>query len=235
MQSSAAASAGNLLVAALRRKDRLQFIAGCEVIDLVRSAVLCEAGDRIRHVYFPTDGFISLVAALDGSNRLEVGLIGFEGMVGTPLVLGIAMSPVKALVQGVGSSLRMNAATFRRELAKRPAFQKTLHRYLCVRMTQLANAAACNRFHVVEARLARWLLMTHDRARSDAFHITHEVLAPILGVRRVGVTNAANSLQKLRLISYSRGNVTILDRLGLMAASCGCYQADLDIYRSFLA
>jgi CRP-like cAMP-binding protein len=188
----------------------------------------------MRHVYFPTDGVVSLVAPIDASSHIEVGLVGSEGMIGTPLILGIATSPLRALVQGAGSSLRMDAAAFRRELAQCPAFQDTLGRYLYVRMTQLANAVACNRFHVVAARLARWLLMTQDRARSDAFHITHEFLAQILGVRRVGVTKAATSLQKLGLISYGRGNITILDRPGLMAASCGCYQADLETYDEIL-
>jgi CRP-like cAMP-binding protein len=232
--SSSPASAGNSLLAALSRKDRLHFIAGSDEVDLVPSEVLCEPGDRMRHVYFPTDGFVSLVAAIDSSSHLEVGLVGSEGMVGTPLVLGVATSPVQARVQGAGSSLRMDAATFRRELAQCPALQDTLDRYLYVRMTQLANAVACNRFHLVESRLARRLLMTQDRARSNGFHITHEFLAPILGVRRVGVTKAAISLQRLGLISYSRGDITILDRSGLMSASCGCYLADLETYDGIL-
>jgi CRP-like cAMP-binding protein len=232
--SSRPASAGNGLLAALPRKDRLHIIAGSDEVDLVLSDVLCAPGDRMRHVYFPTDGFVSLVAPIDASSHLEVGLVGSEGMIGTPLVLGVATSPLQALVQGAGSALRMGAASFQRELAQCPALRDTLDRYLYVRMTQLANAVACNRFHVVESRLARWLLMTQDRARSNALHITHEFLSSILGVRRVGVTKAATSLQKLGLISYSRGNITILDRPGLMTASCGCYQADLETYDDIL-
>jgi CRP-like cAMP-binding protein len=234
MPSSKAASSSNGLLGALPRKDRQHFIARSDEVALVLSEVLCEPGDRIRHVYFPTDGFVSLVASIDPSSHLEVGLVGCEGMVGTPLVLGVATSPLQALVQGAGSSLRMDAASFHRELAQCPALQNTLDHYLYVRMTQLANAVACNRFHVIESRLARRLLMTQDRVRSNAFHITHEFLAPILGVRRVSVTKAATSLQKRGLISYSRGNLAILDRPGLMAASCGCYQADLETYNDLL-
>lgn len=234
MSPSRPASAGNSLLAALPRKDRLHFIAGCDEVALVVSEVLCEPDCPIRHVYFPTGGFISLVAAIDGSSHLEVGLIGSEGMIGTALVLGVATSPLRALVQGAGSSLRMDAPSFRRELARCPALRDTLGRYLHVRMAQLANAIACNRFHVIEARLARWLLMTQDRMHTDALHITHDFLAPILGVRRVGVTRAATSLQKHGLISYRRGNIAIIDRPGLMAASCGCYQADQEAYRRIL-
>lgn len=225
---------GNRLLAALPRKDRLHLIAGCKEVDLVTSDVLFEPGERVRHVYFPVAGFISLVAPVDGSTRLEIGLVGDEGMVGTPLVLGVATSPLQALVQGAGSSLRMDAAPFRQELGQSPALQLVFDRYLFVRMTQLAQAAGCTRFHLVEARLARWLLMTQDRAHSNAFHITHEFLALILGVRRVGVTKAATSLQKLGLIRYSRGNIMILDRPRLKAASCACYQTDRETYRRVL-
>jgi CRP-like cAMP-binding protein len=234
LSSTPHARAGNGLLATLPRKDRLHFIAGCDEVDLVLSDVLCEPGDRMRHAYFPTVGFISLLVPIEGTTCLEVGLIGYEGMIGTPLVLGVSTSPLRAVVQGVGSCLRMESASFRRECRHRPSLKMTLDRYLCVRMTQLANAAACARYHVVEARLARWLLMTKDRARSSSFHITHEFLARLLGVRRVGVTKAATSLQNRRLIRYNRGDITILDRPGLAAASCRCYQADLETYNRIL-
>jgi CRP-like cAMP-binding protein len=225
---------GNRLLAALPRKDRLHFLAGCEEVDLVLSDVLFEPGEHIRHVHFPTTGFISMVAPIDGAMRLEVGLVGEEGMAGTPLILGVNRSPLQALVQGEGSSLRMDAGAFRDELARCPALRQLLDRYLFVRMTQLAQSTGCTRFHLVEARLARWLLMTQDRAHASVFYITHEFLAMMLGVRRVGVTRAATSLQKRQLIRYSRGHITILDRGGLEAASCACYRTDREAYRRIL-
>ena len=225
----------NHLLAALPQKNLEHILANCESIDLIFADVLCVTGDRIRHVYFPTDSFISLVAPVDGYAGLEVGMIGSEGMFGIGLLLGVDVSPMHALVQGAGPAWRMNAKRFRRELAETPALLRGLNRYLYVLLSQLAQTAACTRFHVVEARLARWLLMTQDRARSDEFYLTQEFLSHMLGVRRVGVTNAAGSLQKRKLISYSRGLITILDRSGLEAAACGCYLADKKIYDRILA
>ena len=150
-------------------------------------------------------------------------MVGREGMVGVALALGVAKSPVRALVQGGGAAMRMSSGRFAGALRRSPALRDGLHAYIHELMSQISRTAACNRFHVVQARLARWLLMTRDRVGSDEFRMTHEFLAAMLGVRRVGVTEAATALQRRRLIEYSRGRIRILDRAGLRAASCSCY------------
>lgn len=224
----------NRLVAALPRADRARVLAACKRVELEFAAVMHQPGDRIRYVYFPLDGFISDIAAVDGRAGLEVGLIGSEGMCGITLALGVAVSANRAVVQGPGSALRLGAAAFRRELHHSPALRRILDRYVVVLLAQLAQSAGCIGSHVVEQRLARWLLMSHDRAHADAFSVTHAFLASMLGVRREGVTQAAGALQRRKLIRYARGRVEILDRRGLEAAACGCYRIDRATYRRLL-
>ncbi|HJV68463.1 Crp/Fnr family transcriptional regulator [Ideonella sp.] len=218
--------AENHLIAQLPATDRKRLLALCEPVQLVMGEVLCEAGQATHHAYFPIDGFISLMARVDGHPGLEVAMVGREGMLGAPLVLGVATAPLRALVQGPGSAWRIASANFLRELAHSEALQRSLGRYLYMRLTQLAVAATCLRYHLIVPRLARWLLMSQDRAHADHFHVTHEVLAAMLGVRRVGITVAAGTLQRSGLIAYHRGDVCVLDRPGLEAVACSCYEAD---------
>jgi CRP-like cAMP-binding protein len=214
----------NSLLAALARKDQRRLLAGLEEVTLTFGAVLYDPGDTIRHVYFPVNSLVSLLVLADGHLALEVGLIGRDGMVGIPLILGHARSPVRALVQGSGTALRMTSAHLLKEFRASLPLRQELYRYTHALMAQISQTAACNRFHVVERRLARWLLMTHDRVQSDQFHMTHEFLGHMLGVRRVGVTRAAQALQKGGLIRYSRGDIAVLDRKGLESAACECYK-----------
>ena len=217
-------SPANSLLASLPRKAYLALLPALAPVDLVFGKVLYEPGDTIRDIYFPIRSVVSLLTVVDGHAALEVGMVGREGMVGVPLTLGIDVSPVRALVQGAGSALQMSAARFRKEFDASPPLQRALLRYTHALMSQITQTAACNRFHMVDARLARWLLMTRDRLRSGEFRLTHEFLSDMLGVRRVGVTEAASVLQKRRLIDYSRGNIRILDDAGLESASCSCYE-----------
>ncbi len=226
--------ASNRLLDALPEKDRRHLLAHCDQVELAASDLLYEAGTPLRHVYFPTRGCISQVTPLDVCAGLEVALIGNEGMVGSAILLGVSVSPLNHLVQGAGGALRITVAAFRRELDRSPALRLRLHRYVHVKMQQIAQVAACTHFHAVEPRLACWLLMTHDRSHSNTLHATHEFLAYMLGVRRVGITKAATSLQNRKLIRYRRGDITVLDRLGLEARSCGCYLAANELYERTL-
>jgi len=220
----------NHLLAALPRKEYRQLIDNMEQVVLTYGEILYESGAQIKHVYFPSDSVVSLLTLVDRHQALEVGLVGREGMVGIPLALEIGISPVRALVQGTGMAMRMNAASFLKELRQSHALKRALHRYTYSLMTQITQTAACNRFHVIEARLARWLLMTHDRVQSASFRLTQDFLSQMLGVRRVGVTKAARALQQDGLIRYSRGNIAILDRKGLEAACCSCYEIVRDMH-----
>jgi CRP-like cAMP-binding protein len=224
----------NQLIERLPRASRQQLLALCEPVDLVLSEILSEPDELTSHVYFPTVGFISLVTMVDGHPDLEVGMVGREGMVGAQLALGVSAAPVRALVQGSGAAWRIEASAFRKELGQSDALRKCMGLYVYVLMAQFATSAACLRFHQIGPRLARWLLMTQDRAHADSFYVTQEFLAYMLGVRRVGVNAAARALQNDGLIGYSRGELVVLDRGGLEAAACTCYAADCQAYDKLL-
>ena len=220
----------NSLLAALPHKDFELLQASLEPIALTFGDVLYRPGEPIHHVYFPTDSLVSLLTLVEGHQALEVGLIGHEGMLGVPLALGVNESPVRALVLGSGMALRMTSAHFHQEFQHSMRLQHEVYRYTYELMVQMTQTAACNRFHRVEARLARWLLMTRDRLRSSQFHLTQELLGDMLGVRRVGVTKAAGALRQRKLISYNRGQISILDGDGLESAACHCYQIVKDMH-----
>ena len=224
----------NHLIERLPRKDRLHLLAICEPVQLALGDVLCEPGQATRHVYFPVDAFIALLTQVDGHANLEIGMVGREGMLGASLALGETTTPLRAIVLGPGAARRVDSIDFQREMARSVALQRNLSRYVVVMMAQLASSAACLRFHAIAPRLARWLLMSQDRAHADSFHVTHELLAFMLGVRRVGITTAAGSLQRLGLIQYRRGELTVLDRQGLEANACSCYATDQRTYAEFL-
>ena len=229
------AASANRLIAALPRRSQSRFLSSCETVELKFAAVVCVEGKPLEDVYFPTDSVISLVSVLADGARLEVGIIGNEGMLGTSIPLGVNVSPLRAVVQGTGSALRMSAAAFRRHCKQDNDLREVMNRYVHVLMEQLALTAACTRYHRVERRLARWLLMTRERVGNDRFHLTHEFLAYMLGVRRAGVTHAARSLQARGLIDYRRGAITVLDAAGLRKASCACYARGNRIYECTLA
>jgi CRP-like cAMP-binding protein len=229
------ASPGNLLIAGLTPEDRVRLLGDHVPVDLRFAETLNDPGERIRHVYFPIDSFISLITPGVERAQLEIGLVGNEGMLGVPLLLGVNLSPLRALVQGAGHAWRVDVAHFVHVIESFTGVRVALNRYLYVFLAQLMQTATCTRFHLVEARLARWLLMSRDRAHSSQFHVTHEFLAYMLGVRRVGVTRAASALQRRKLIRYRRGDLSVLDVRGLEDAACPCYAIDKKIYTRILA
>jgi CRP-like cAMP-binding protein len=215
----------NQLLASLPAKTYQRLQKGLERVELEFGHVLYEPGEPTRHVYFPNDSLLSLLVAVEGNGNgdLEVGMVGKEGMVGVPLALGKPNSPVRVLVQGGGSAMRMSGTRLARELKKNGGLKHQLDRCLYVSMITAMQIAACNQTHVLSQRLARWLLMVRDRVGRNEFPLTQNFLARMLGVRRAGVTGAAGNLQRRGLITYSRGRIRILNVDGVRAASCECY------------
>ncbi len=213
-------------------RDRL--LDMCTLIDLEFGDVIEQAGDVLDHVYFPQSGFISMVASLSDHKPIEMYMVGNEGMVGATLALGVETTPMQGLVQAPGTAFRADAKQFQKLLDEAPEMTKPVDRYLYIIIEQLAQTAACNSFHEVRERLARCLLMTHDRVEGDSFYLTHSFLAGMLGVRRSAVTIAAGELQSRGLISYSRGQIRVISRSGLEEASCECYSASQASFNHWL-
>lgn len=220
----------NRLLADLPGRQCIRLLAECTTVQLTFGEVLCEPGAVISYVYFPQSSFISLLSAVEGDKSVEATMIGNEGMFGATLALGMGASPLRGLVQGSGSALRMRAEIFIELLRGSAELRLILNRYLFVMIEQLAQNTACICFHEVRARLARWLLMTEDRANGKPLHLTHQFLARILGVRRSAVSVVASDLQRRQFISYSRGHIRVISRIDLEAISCGCYAASISVY-----
>jgi CRP-like cAMP-binding protein len=219
----------NRLVQRLPATERRRLLERCELFELTRAAPLGEPGEPLSHIYFPRSGFISLLVGID-QTPIEVGMVGAETVLGAELVLGAAPPPWLPLVQGEGSSWRIRTQALEPLLKTCPVLLRLLRRSMLVRLHQLALAPACVRFHLIEQRLARWLLMCLDRTEGDHFVVTQEFMAQMLGVRRVGVTVAAGELQSRGVIEYRRGKLTVLQRAALEASACSCYAADLRAY-----
>jgi CRP-like cAMP-binding protein len=213
----------NRLFASLARDEYDRVLPHLARVSLPLREILYEANGAIAHVFFPVNGVVSLVI-MDGGFTLEVGIIGNEGMVGTPVFLGSDRSPTRAIVQIPGEALRMEARVFRKEMRRGGPLHGLVQRYTQMMINQISQSIICNHRHSVEKRMCRWLLMSHNRIGADEFPLTHEFLAQMLGVCRPTVTAVAGTLQKAGLISYHRGRITVLDRKGLEAASCECYE-----------
>jgi CRP-like cAMP-binding protein len=224
----------NRLLAALPKNEYRRLLPNLEPFPLVFGEVIYEPGDLIRHVYFPASGIISLLAVVGDRATLEVAIVGREGMVGLPVFMGVKTSRNRTVVRGAGAAMRMKATVYRKECNNGGSLPRLLRRYTHSRLTQVAQGAACNRFHPMDARLAQWLLMTRDRMETDEFQLTQEFLSNMLGVRREGVNKTAAALQKQQLISYRRGTLTTLNRAGLEAVACQCYGIIKEEYDSFL-
>jgi CRP-like cAMP-binding protein len=214
----------NRLLSALSRDLQIRLLPRMEKVSLPIRQVLYEADSPILHVYFPVSGVVSLVISLKDGASVEVATIGNEGVVGVPVFLGAERSPTKAFCQVAGQALKMRADSFRRALEEHPELADVVRRYTQGMVNQISQTTACNHVHSVQARMCRWLLMTHDRVGADEFHLTQEFLAQMLGVRRPSVTVAAGLLQKAGLIRYQRGRIHIADRAGLEITACECYE-----------
>ncbi|HKW54613.1 MAG TPA: Crp/Fnr family transcriptional regulator [Stellaceae bacterium] len=215
----------NRILAMLPADSRDRLVPHLEPIELERGQVLHAAGTAIEHIYFIEQGLVSLVKTMSDGSVVEVGTIGIEGMVGLSALIGIARVLVDVVVQAPGSALRVRPSVLAEEMALSRRLHDLVLRYGHALLLQFIQTAACNSLHSIEERCCRWLLIAHDSARTDTFPLTHEFLAMLLGVQRAGVSVAAGALQKAGIIEYHYGRVTIVDRRGLEARACECYEA----------
>jgi CRP-like cAMP-binding protein len=214
----------NRLLLALPKREFKRLLPAMEHVLLPIGTVLYEPGDALQQVHFINSGIVSMLSLMQDRTAIEVGMVGVEGIAGLPVFFGSATSSSRAIVRSAGTAVCVRAKALHEELGQRGSLTRVLHQYTDSLLRQISQLVACNRFHAVEARIACWLLMTHDRTQSDEFQITQEQMSQMLGVRREGVTNGASRFQERKLISYSRGNMRILNRVGLESASCECYR-----------
>lgn len=214
----------NGLLAALPKGEYDRLTLGAERVRFVRGKILIEAGEDVRHVYFPLGGMGSLLSVTEDGKTVEVAVVGSEGMLGIPALLMDGKSPYQVMAQLPMEAVKIRSYALRSEFDRGGRLKELLLRHALMLLTQISQSAACHRFHTVEERLARWLLLTRDRAGSDTFHLTQEFLSYMLGVPRTSVTALAVAMQRAGLIRYSRGRITILDGRRLEAASCECYR-----------
>jgi len=221
---SETAKPANRLLAALPAEEYKRLLPKLEEVSLVYAETIYESGDIIRHVYFPNSGMVSLLTRVAEGDRLEVAVVGNEGIIGLPVFLGVETSSNHVVVQGSGTALKIKTEDFLKECGRGGSLPKLLQRYTHALLMQISQTVACTRFHLIENRLVCLLLMMHDRMKADEFQITQESLSNMLGVRREAINKSATNLQQNGLISYSRGKISILNRAGLeTAAACRCY------------
>ena len=213
----------NHLLAALNAADRNRIFPNLQLVEMPLGKVIYEQGDTLRHVYFPTDSIVSMLYVMENGASAEISVVGNEGLVGIALFMGGETTPSRAIVQSAGFAFRLVGQLLKDEFHRNGAMQILLLRYTQALITQMAQTAVCNRHHNVDQQLCRWLLLSLDRLSSNRLSMTQELIANMLGVRREGVTDAAGKLQKLGIIQYSRGLITVLDRPRLEALACECY------------
>ena len=224
----------NRLLAALPGEEYERFLPNLEPVAFSLGEVVYESGGHLDHVYFPTTAIVSLLYTMENGSSAEMGLAGNEGVVGIALFMGGGTMPNRAVVQSAGGAIRMKAKVLQDEFARGGQFQRLLLRYTQALITQISQTAVCNRLHSVEQQLCRWLLLSHDRVKTDELIMTQGLIADMLGVRREGVTVAAGRLQDLGAISYVRGHIKILDRERLEATVCECYRVVKDEFDRLL-
>lgn len=227
--------AGNQILSALPRQHYKRLFSCLEPVRLARSKILYHLADKITHAFFLTSGMVSLLATTESGAVTEIGMVGNEGIVGVPVVLGVNKSPYQIKVQIPGRAFRVKREVLVEEFNCGGQLQDLVLRYLHFLITQVAQSAACNRFHTNEQRLCRWLLIAHDRVKSDTLHLTHEAVSHMLGATRANVTSAAINLKRAGLIDYHRGNIEIVDREGLKTSACECYHHVIEVIGSFRA